>query len=197
MSPPAVIGLLTVTGVTAFLLSLSGISVFLPQLIALLSLIFIIINHLRLPSVYLISLIINLIVFATGGLASPLFFAVYFLLFIIALRYAPSISLAYSLVLVLLYSQFLNSALSFIPLVSLLFISPLVYYVSRQVQNETLKDTDSLLWLNLKFKSAIKFIIDESSRSDPDLKAIRQSARNLLNSSQKLSDEITHSSDEI
>lgn len=61
-------------------------------------------------------------------------------------------------------------------------------------------ETDFLLWLNLKFKTGITTIIDLSSQlqSSPlnytqksQLKKIKDSAHNLLNSSQKLTQEIS------
>jgi hypothetical protein len=96
----------------------------------------------------------------------------------------------------------------------LLFITPLVWFVSRQVESKnktqsliTNDETDLLLWLNLKFKTGITTIIDLSSQTlsssnlsytqKEQLKKIKSSAKSLLNSSQELTQEIGTSSDEI
>lgn len=214
MSQLTTIGLLFLTVLLSFLFSLTPFIVFLPQLVALSSIIFIIFNKYHLPTLYLISFLITLIVFSTNGLQSPFFFLIYFLLFITSFRYLPSTSLAFALIIILFLSQSLNSTLSLIPLCSLLFITPLVWFVSRQTEskNKTVTliahdETDLLFWLNLKFKTGITTIIDLASQtlSSPNLtytqkeqiKKIKSSAKSLLNSSQALTQEIGTPSDEI
>lgn len=206
------IGLLGLSAIIPYLLSLIDIGIFLPQLIALLSLLFIIFNKYKLPTIYLISLIINLIIFSSNGVLSPLFFLIYFLLFITAFQFPPTASLSFSLILILLLSQTLSSISSFLTLFSLVFITPIAGFISLQTQkqyqiNSTIAsdETDFLLWLNLKFKTGINSIIDTStqllSTSTPSqsesLKKIKASAKSLLNSATKLSGEIDNNSDEI
>lgn len=197
MTQVATIGLLALPPILAYFLSLTTITVFLPQLLALLAILFIIFRRRHLPYIYLISAIVSLLVFCTGAVSSPVFFLVYFLLFILAFQFSPTVSLSISLILILLLSQSLSSPLSLLPLFSLIFITPLVWFVSHQTQTIAVEETDFLLWLNLKFKTGIKFIIDESKNPNPDVKIIRQSAQNLLNSSDKLTTQISNNSDEI
>jgi len=71
----------------------------------------------------------------------------------------------------------------------------------------SIDETSFLFWLNLKFKTGICKIIDSASillslpqltpSQKDEVKFIRNSAKNLLNSSHKLSEEIEHSTDEI
>jgi hypothetical protein len=212
MSQIAIIGLLSATSITAYLLSLTILTSFLPQTIAFLAIIFIIFRSLKLPVIYLVSLIVSFLVFSTRSLDSPFFFLVYFLLFVTALSQKPAVSLSFSLVLILLLSQSLNSPLSLIPLVSLIFITPLVWYVSHQsrsltksVETIAVEETDFLFWLNLKFKTGITAIIDLSSQllsiplppvQTDQVQKIRSSAKSLLNSAVKLNSEIDQDNDE-
>lgn len=212
MSQLAVIGLLAIISVTSYLLSLTLISIFLPQLIALFAILFIIFYRRHLPYIYPISALVCLLVFCTGALHSPFFFLLYFLLFILAFQFPPTTSLTVSLILIFLLSQSLNSFSSLLPVFALIFITPLVWFVSRQTQSQTqnrqliaLEETDFLLWLNLKFKTGITTIIDLSSQllSSPttpvqkdQLKKIKSSAKNLLNSADNLTSEINNHSDE-
>jgi hypothetical protein len=206
---------LSLTCLVPFLISLSPLTSFTPQLIAAssLPLLFFLVTkpksfNLSQPRfLYSIAIIINLVVFTTHGLNSPFFFLTYFLLFTIAFNHYPSTTLSYSLILILCLSQSLNSPSSLLPLISLIFITPLVWFVGRQYidnlhlnQQIAFDETEALLWLNLKFKTGIVKIIDTSSQllSNPslnhtqksDLHFIKDSAKSLLNSSKKLTDEI-------
>ena len=202
------IGFLTLSSLLAYIVSISPLSALTPQLIALFSilLLFVTLRQKRLPLLYL-SFIVNFIVFSTNGLSSPFFFLIYFLLFIIAFQHQPSTTLSYSLIIIILLSQSLNSSLSLIPLLSLLLITPLAWFVGKQYlenlhQSHTIssEETDFLLWHNLKFKTGITHIIDHASEllSMPQLtptqkdaaKDIKDSARSLLNSSNKLTHDI-------
>ena len=201
------------SSLTAYLLSISPISNFVPQIIALSSIVLIIVSlrH-RQFSLHLIAFIISLIVFHTQGLNSPFFFLIYFLLFTLAFQNPPTTTLTYSLVLILLLAQSLNSLSSLIPLISLLLITPLSWFIGKQYLDKTKTDTDLsvsetdiLLWLSLKFKTGICQIVDTASEvlSTPltptqknHLKYIKDSAKSLLNSSQKLKNSVDRQSDE-
>lgn len=189
MSTISIIGFFSLGSVLAFLWSLTPLTYYTPQLLALIGLIAIIFIKKRFLFYSLISLLINLIIFSTGGVHSPFFFLAYFLLFLVAFQYEPTTALCVSLIQIILYSQSLDSALSLLPLSSLLFIAPFSWFVSRQRQTLSAEETDILLWLNLKFKTGIKVIINSTRDPEPDLKVIRNSATNLLNSAQKLTDE--------
>jgi hypothetical protein len=201
------------SSLTAYLISISSYSNFIPQIIALISIIFIFISLFKKHfSLHLISFIISLTIFYTNGLTSPFFFLVYFLLFTVAFQNPPTTTLSLSLTLILLLSQSLDSPESLIPLFSLLLITPLSWFIGKQFLDKTKADTDIsidetnvLMWLSLKFKTGICQIIDNCSEllSTPlqptqkeKLKYIKDSAKSLLNSSEKLKDEVDSQSDD-
>ncbi len=207
---------LSLVALASYLFSISPATYFTPQLIALLAIITTVYlftkKSVNSTLILLSSAIITLLVFTTNGLNSPLFFLIYFLLLIIAFQNPPTTTMAYSLVLILLLSQSLNSISSLLPLLSLLLITPLAWFIGRQyLENQTLNqnlaisETDILLWHSLKFKTGITTIIDLCSQllSTPltpsqkqHSQKIKQSAQNLLNSSQKLARRIDNQTDE-
>jgi len=184
----------------AFLIHQSeSLTPFLPQIIALTSLIIILslifIHRLFLP---LVIFILNLIVFSTGGISSFLFFLIYFLLFSLSFQNHPITNLIYSLIIIIFYSYSLNSISSLIQLLSLLLITPLTYFISQQQQlhqkteaNLTQDETDFLLWISLRLKNSLKQIISLSNNSK-----INKIAKNLLKDSEKLEHSIDQNSDE-
>ena len=199
---------------TSFIITSSSVSVYIPQIIALISIVFILLSLFKKTiSLHLIAFIICLIVFDSHGLNSPFFFLIYFLLFTIAFQNPPTTTLSYSLTLILLLShQSLDSTQSLIPLTSLLFITPLAWFIGKQYLEKTKTDSDIeisetniLMWLSLKFKTGICQIIDNCAEllSTPlqpsqkeKLKYIKDSAKSLLNSSEKLKEEVDKQSDE-
>lgn len=197
----------------SFLFSISGYLYFAPQLIALTSVLILILYLTKKTfSLHLLALLINIIIFSTNGLNSPFFFLIYFFLFFIAFQNPTSSTLTYSLFLVLILSQSLNSFTSVITLSSLLLITPLAWFMGRQfsekIKNEKIitdDETDILLWHSLKLKTGLSQIIDSSSEliSSPltntqkeKAHKIKDSAKSLLNSSQKLTESIDKESDE-
>jgi len=214
--PKSLITLLffSLTALISYLFSLSSYTYFLPQLLALLSILFIFFLLYRLPYIfYLLSFIVNLLVFTTHGLNSPVFFLIYFLLFTIAFQHPPSLTLAYSLVLILFLSPSLNSSASLLSLASLFLIAPLACFIGRQyLANLNLNrhlaydESEVLLWLSLKFKIGIIKTLDAVSQllSRPGLSAadknllhfIRLSLKNLFNSAKKLAREIDSETDQ-
>lgn len=213
MSQPIIILTLSLTSLLSYLWSFSPLVHFTPQLLALLSILFIVlfINH-KSYIIFLISFIINLLVFTTNGLSSPVFFLIYFLLFTLAFQNPPSTTITYSLILIILLSQSLNSLISVLPLVSLVFVTPLAWFIGKQhLENNNLNlhltkdETKVFLWFSLKFKTGIIKIIDTASLllSNPSLSStqkdqlhlIKDSAKSLLNSSQKLTREIDEETD--
>lgn len=197
----------------SYLFSISSFTYFVPQLIALISIIILILYLFKkILSVHLIALLISIIVFATNGLNSPFFFLIYFLLFVIAFQNPPSTTLSYSLFLVLILSQSLNSLVSVISLSSLLLITPLAWFIGRQflekIKNDQIiaeDETDILLWHSLKLKTGLCQIIDSSSEllsgtlvpsQKEKIHHIKDSAKSLLNSSEKLTQQIDQESDD-
>jgi hypothetical protein len=201
------------SSLTAYLISISSLSNFIPQIIALISLIFIFFSLFKKHfSLHLITFIISLVIFYTDGLNSPFFFLIYFLLFTVAFQNPPTITLSLSLILIILLSQSLNSLQSLLPLGSLLLITPLSWFIGKQYLDKNKVDTDFsisetnvLMWLSLKFKTGICQIIDNCSEllstplqpSQKDkIKYIKDSAKSLLNSSEKLKTEVDQQSDD-
>ncbi len=197
----------------SYFFSISSFTYLAPQIIALFSIIFLILSIFKKPSIHLLALIVNLIVFSTNNLNSPFFFLIYFLLFIIAFQNLPSVTLSYSLFLVLIFAQSLNSFNSAIVLSSMLLVTPLAWFIGkeylnkRKVENYLTKDeTNIFLWFSLNFKTAIYQIIDSCSEllSQPQLlssqketvKKIKDSAKSILKSSERLTEEIDKESDE-
>ena len=197
----------------SFFFSISSFTYFTPQLIALISIAIIILYFFKKNiSIHLIALLINTIVFATNGLNSPFFFLIYFLLFVIAFQNPATTTLSYSLFLVLILSQSLNSMISVISLSSLLLITPLAWFISKQyldkLKNEIIianDETDILLWHSLKLKTGLCQIADNCSEllSQPlsptqkeKISYIKESSKYLLNSSKKLIEKIDQESDE-
>lgn len=198
---------------TSYLISLSNLANLIPQIIALISIIFLLLSIFKKTiSLHLIAFIISLIIFDSQGLNSPFFFLIYFLLFTIAFQNPPTTTLAYSLGLIILLSQSLDSTQSIIPLISLLFITPLAWFIGKQYLDKvkvesdiSVSETNVLMWLSLKFKTGICQIIDNCSEllSTPlqptqkeKLKYIKDSAKSLLNSSEKLKQEVDQQSDD-
>ncbi len=198
---------------TSSIITSSSLNVYIPQIIALVSIVFILLSLFKKTiSLHLIAFIICLIVFDSHGLNSPFFFLIYFLLFTIAFQNPPTTTLAYSLTLIILLSQSLDSTQSLIPLASLLFITPLAWFIGKQYLDKIkvdsdieISETNILLWLSLKFKTGICQIIDSCAEllSTPlqptqkeKLKYIKDSAKSLLNSSEKLKEEVDKQSDD-
>ena len=95
----------------------------------------------------------------------------------------------------------------------MLLVTPLAWFIGkeyldkRKVENSLTQDeTDIFLWFSLNFKTAIYQIIDSCSEllSQPQLlssqkdkvKKIKDSAKSILKSSEKLTQEIDQESDE-
>lgn len=129
-----------------------------------------------LATIVLISIIL-LMIFSSGGLVSPIFFVLDFLLFAIALLIAPYQAVITSFILVLLFLwqnyQSLSSPM-IINLISLVFITPLaIVFSNSYLQNlqsngkitvlkEAIKDeeTDSLLWITTNAKSSLATVLN-------------------------------------
>lgn len=199
--------------IVSFLFSISNLLYFAPQLIAIVSVLIIILYFTKKTfSIHLVGLLINIIIFSTNGLNSQFFFLIYFFLFVIAFQNPPTTTLVYSLFLVLILSQSLNSMTSVISLSSLLLITPLSWFIGRQFLEKNRNDqiiatdeTDILLWHSLKLKNSLSQIIDSSSEllSSPltptqknQTNKIKDSAKSLLTSSENLVKKIDLESDD-
>ncbi|MEK7528055.1 MAG: hypothetical protein AAB574_03520 [Patescibacteria group bacterium] len=127
-----------------------------PQIIAFFSLILVAYSYKykKVPTT-LVVLIVQMIVFTTGGLLSPLLFLEYFLLFSLSFQENPQTILVFSIILAVLISQSLISARSLIYLLSLVFISPLAYLVTQKFEESQNRKMEILLWLSLELKQKL------------------------------------------
>lgn len=141
----------------------------------------------------ILTLVVMLLVYSTGGLTSPLFFLVYFLMFGLALIFEPLITLTLASAMILFFlltptkQEPLNEALQ---LFSLLLITPLALFFGSQYlklleSEEKIKilkeeaeiteeqiaqtETNTLLWTSLNLKEGITEILDEVSNLLADL----------------------------
>ncbi len=127
-------------------------------------------------TIILISIVL-LLIFSTGGLVSPIFFVLSFLLFAIALLLAPNQAAVASFLLVTIFLfenyQHLSSPM-IINLLSLILITPLAIIFSNTylknlesegkitVLKEAIKDeqTDSLLWIATTAKPSLATVLN-------------------------------------
>lgn len=176
------------------------LSPFVPQIIALVSIVIILslflTHQLHLS---LVIFILNLIVLSTGGISSSLFFLIYFLLFSLSFQNSPSTNLIYSLITIIFYTYSLSSTSSLIQLFSILLITPLTYFISQQQQKQekieaslSQDETDFLMWISLRLKTSLKEILSIS-----DNPKINKIIKKLLDDSSKLGRSIDQNSDEI
>ena len=154
--------------------------------------------------------VLLLVLSSTGGLGSPLFFLVYFLLFAVSLLFDPPITLTLTLALTLYFANSLSSIHTAIQLLSLLFISPLAIYFGKQYlklleaknkikilvkenrQHSTInnqlsgnienEETNALLWLTLDFKNNLLKIIHTSSELLSDIGFLTYNQKEKLTS---------------
>jgi len=139
------------------------------------------------------TMVVMLLVYSTGGLTSPLFFLVYFLMFGLALLFEPlvTISLATAIILLFLITPTTQEPLTeVLQLFSLILITPLALFFGSQylklleseekikilrqegkILEEQIKkeETDTLLWTSLNLKQGLSEILDEASNLLSDL----------------------------
>lgn len=117
-----------------------------------------------------------LLVAETGGLKSPVFFLVYFLLFGTALLASTPIVLTLTLLIMIFFAPSLTSAEAAIQLSSLLLITPLAIFFGQQYlqllnqqgeiivlkktnevneKNLAQQETNALIWLSLNLKNTL------------------------------------------
>lgn len=158
-----------------------------------------------------------LIVTTTGGVHSPVFFLLYFLLFALSLLFEPVQSIILSLILIALFGydlslNFDNSAL--INLVTLFLTTPIAMIFGKKYL-QTLEDlgrikqlnkviseeeTDTLIWLTTRAKPTLTNLLDTTSqiistnllpgRLQDRLKQLHQDLISLHQSAQTLEEDI-------
>lgn len=133
------------------------------------------------------TLVTLLLVISTGGLTSPLFFLLYFLMFGLSLLFEPLISLSLTGAMILFFaiSPTKESALEeILQLFSLIMVTPLAIFFGKQYlqvlkdeekikileeESEVLEkeiqkeETDVLMWATLELKSGLTGILDDLS----------------------------------
>jgi len=150
-------------------------------------------------------MVILLLVISTGGLNSPLFFLLYFLMFGLALLFEPLItfSLAITMVLFFLFTPTEKEPFKeILQLFSLVLITPVAMFFGKQylkvlkdeekikilqeeeeIMEEEIKkeETDILLWASLELKKGLTEILDQTGHllSDIGHLTIRQKDRLL------------------
>jgi len=139
------------------------------------------------------TMVVMLLVYSTGGLTSPLFFLVYFLMFGLALLFEPLVTflLAAAMGLFFLITPSKQEPLTeALQLFSLLLITPLALFFGSQylklleseekikilreegkIMEEQIKkeETDTLLWTTLELKTGVGEILDQTSELLADL----------------------------
>lgn len=135
---------LSLISVVAYFFSTTIYSYYAPQVIAFFSIIIIAIsfkNKHNIPVEFL-AIIVNVIIFNTNGINSPIFFLTYFFLFFLAFREKPITILLYSITLILIFTKDASTLSNLAQLISIILISPLSYFLSLQTQeNQHLKET--------------------------------------------------------
>jgi len=133
------------------------------------------------------SMVVMLLVTSTGGLTSPLFFLIYFLMFGLALFFEPLITLTLTAAMILFFiftPTKQNTAEEALQLFSLLLVTPLALFFGKQylqvlrdeekikileeeekIAQEQIKteETNVLLWATLELKRGLMTILDEVS----------------------------------
>jgi hypothetical protein len=141
----------------------------------------------RLLESVIFTLVILSIVNTTGGVNSPFFFLIYFLLFSLSLLLEPIISITTSLTLIIFYLLSLppnQNLKTLLPIFSLAFISPFALFLSQQylenqkskIKNQKLKE-NTFLFLSLVLKNHLKTIKEatENFLGDQQLEQIKKS----------------------
>ena len=133
------------------------------------------------------TMVILLLIASTGGLTSPLFFLIYFLMFGLALLFEPAITFSLAIAMILFFllqpvkEEPLTEALQ---LLSLLLVTPLAMFFGKQylrllqsqekikiLQEETeiieeeieKEERDILMWASLDLKKGLTEILDQTS----------------------------------
>ena len=155
----------------------------------------------RLIESVVFTLVIMGIINSTGGLNSPFFFLIYFLLFSLTLILEPIISITTTITLIIFFLLSLPSNQNFktlMPIISLAFITPFAMFMGQEkVENEKLKvkseknKEETLLFLSLLLKNHLKNIKEavENYVGDHQLEIIKKSAARMERLIEKFEDD--------
>lgn len=150
------------------------------------------------------TMIILLLVISTGGLTSPLFFLIYFLMFGLTLLFEPllTVSLTATMVLFFLFTPSQAEPIKeILQLFSLILITPVALFFGKQylrvlaseekikileeeseIMEEAIQkeETDILLWTSLEFKNSLTEILDETSQLLADISHLTSNQKERL-----------------
>ena len=154
----------------------------------------------RLIESVIFTLVIMGIVNSTGGLTSPFFFLVYFLLFSLSLILEPVVSITTTVTLIIFFLLNLPSNQDFktlMPIISLAFITPFALFMGseqmkiRQLTNKNEKTKEeTFLFLSLLLKNHLKNIKEavQNFVGDHELEIIKKSAQRMEKLIEKFED---------
>lgn len=145
----------------------------------------------RLIESVVFTLVIMGIVNSTGGLTSPFFFLIYFLLFSLSLILEPIISITTTVTLIIFFLLNLPANQNFntlMPIISLAFITPFAMFLGQEqieAQKSKLKNQkqkeETYLFLSLLIKNHLKSIKEAAQNfvGDRQLEIIRKSVTRI------------------
>jgi len=145
-------------------------------------------SYSRLIESVIFTLVVMGIINSTGGLQSPFFFLLYFLLFSLGLILEPVISITTTLSLIIFFLLSIpqnQSLKTLLPIISLAFLTPFAMYLGQEhVERQKLKakseksKEDVFLFLSLLLKNHLKNIKEavENYVGDHELNIIKKSA---------------------
>jgi hypothetical protein len=145
----------------------------------------------RLIESVIFTLVIMGIVNSTGGLDSPFFFLIHFLLFSLSIILEPIISITTTVTLIIFFLLNLPQGQNFntlMPIISLAFITPFAMFLGQEkLESEKLKvksertKEDTFLFLSLLLKNHLKNIKEavQNFVGDHQLEIIKKSAQRM------------------
>jgi len=155
----------------------------------------------RLIESVVFTLIIMGIINSTGGLSSPFFFLVYFLLFSLSIILEPIISITTTVTLIIFYLLNLPANQNFktlMPIISLAFITPFAMFLGQEkINGDKLKakgektKEETFLFLSLLLKNHLKNIKEAAQNfvGDHQLETIKKSAARMEKLIEKFEEE--------
>jgi hypothetical protein len=154
-------------------------------------------THLIVDAVFFTLIIMN-IVLTTGGLGSPFFFLIYFLLFALAMLLEPVVSLTTTLGILALFLPYLPAQArltDLLPLLSLPFLVPFAVFLGSEmrkrdrerkkiaslIDQQSSTEQDALIFISTIVKGHMQSIEEalDNFHGDHELSAIRTSTRRL------------------
>lgn len=209
---------------TFFWTSNPTLSYFNLQIVAFLVIVFFIKNIVfkgndnKVVDALILTLIVLLLVFSTGGADSPLFFLIYFLLFGLSFLFEPPITVIFSIILVIFLAPFAKTINEMASIFSLVLITPLALFFGQQyLKNLTAQkrikiykdrwledeksleseETNILMWLSTAFKPAIIEVLDRTSQLLSDIGRLAPTQKSHLKRIRRLTKQLAKSGDRL